>query len=209
MDQSGKSAAHQPELCLAVNAATVIFLAAVAILTLVAAIWDIRTRKLPNWLTVSGFVAALLFHVITGGVIGLGYSLLGFATGFSILLLLWLTGGGGAGDVKLMGALGAWLGAKGTLYVFFVSAVLVVIGFACWFIYRLVRHLLGGGPKGGSRKSLFETLRPKRSLADGKPAPRRGVVPFALPLALSTWLVLIAWRILDFPFLGAAPWFTT
>ncbi|MBX3414547.1 MAG: prepilin peptidase [Pirellulales bacterium] len=191
------------------NAATVVFLAAVGVLTLVAAFWDARTRKLPNWLTVSGFAAALLFHVTTGGLAGLGYSLVGFLTGFGILLLLWLTGGGGAGDVKLMGALGAWLGAKGTLYVFFVSAILVVIGFVGWFAYRLLRHLLGFDGKGGRRKNLFETLRPKRTLADGKPAPRRGIVPFALPLALSTWLVLLAWRILAIPVLGAAPWLVT
>jgi len=191
-----------------VNAVTVVFHVAVCALTLSAAISDLRTRKIPNWLTVTGFVAALVFHIATGGLPGLGYSLLGFLTGFSILLLLWLTGGGGAGDVKLMGALGAWLGWKGTLYVFFLSAVLIVIGFSCWFAFRLVRHLFGFEAKQGRQKSLFETLRPKRGSAEGKPSRRRGVVPFAIPLALSTWLLLLAWQILELPFLGAAPWAT-
>lgn len=190
------------------NAVTFVFLAAVCALTLIAAFLDLRTRKLPNWLTVSGFVAALIFHTATGGLAGLGYSLLGFLTGFAILLLLWLTGGGGAGDVKLMGALGAWLGWKGTLYVFLLSAVLIVIGFCCWFAYRLVRHLFGFDAKSGRGKTLFETLRPKRVGAEGKTVRRRGVVPFAIPLALSTWLVLLAWQILELPFLGAAPWAT-
>ena len=49
------------------------------------------------------------------------------ATGFGILLVLWLIGGGGGGDVKLMGALGAWVGASLIMKVFFVSAVLIAV----------------------------------------------------------------------------------
>lgn len=190
------------------NTATLVFLAAVSTLTLVAAYWDVKTRKLPNWLTVSGFVAALVFHTTIGGIAGLGDSLLGFLTGFAILLILWLTGGGGAGDVKLMGALGAWLLWKGTLCVFFLSAILIVIGYGCWLVYRVGRIVVGVDARPGRRKSLFETLRPKRTSTDGKPVRRRGVVPFALPLAVSTWLLLLAWQLLEFPLMSTAPWGT-
>ena len=91
----------------------------VVIFTAVAAYIDWKTRKLPNVLTVSFFLAGLLFHLIHGAVTGgwsgafgeLLFALKGFGVGFGILLPLWLIGGGGAGDVKLFGALGAWLGA--------------------------------------------------------------------------------------------------
>ena len=67
---------------------------------------DLKTRRIPNGLTVPAFVCGVVFHVIRGGWAGLGFSLGGFATGFGILLVLWLIGGGGGGDVKLMG--GHW-----------------------------------------------------------------------------------------------------
>jgi len=84
-----------------------VFVLVVGAFTAVAAVSDLRTRRLPNWLTVPAFAAGLLAHTVVNGFAGLGFALLGFATGFGLLLVLWLIGGGGGGDVKLMGALGA------------------------------------------------------------------------------------------------------
>ncbi len=102
---------------LQVDISSVILMVAVGGFTLVAAVWDLRTKRLPNWITVPAFVAGVIFHVVLGAVTqtpwlsGAGHGLLsalaGFATGFLPLMVLWLTGGGGAGDVKLMGAVGA------------------------------------------------------------------------------------------------------
>lgn len=93
----------------------------------VAVTIDIKTRRIPNWLTVPTFVAGLLYHIITGGWSGLGFALGGFGVGFGILLILWLIGGGGGGDVKLMGAIGAWLGAPITIIIFIGSALFALI----------------------------------------------------------------------------------
>ena len=183
------------------SAASVVFLAAVGVLTLVAALWDLKTRKLPNWLTVSGFVGALAYHLLTSGWNGLLFSLGGFATGFSILLVLWLIGGGGAGDVKLMGALGAWLGAMVTLYVFILSAMLVLIGYTVWLFVQIVRWMFGMEAADGPKRTLLQTVMPrsKAKKKDGQTSStrRRGVLPFAVPVAVSTWLVLFAWKLLD------------
>ena len=89
------------------------FLIAVLVFTIIAMVTDLSTRKLPNWLTVPAFVAAIVFHTFTSGWRGLGLCMGGFAVGFGLLLVLWLIGGGGGGEVKLMGALGAWLGPRG------------------------------------------------------------------------------------------------
>jgi len=99
----------------------------VATFVLVAAISDYRTRRLPNWLTVPACGAAIVLHTAVNGLTGLTFAMLGFATGFSILLVLWLIGGGGGGDVKLMGALGAWLGASLTVHVFLFTAALAAL----------------------------------------------------------------------------------
>src|SRR5262245_53599856 len=93
-----------------------------------AAVIDVRTRRIPNWLTVSGLATGIIFQTAIGGISGLGLALAGFAVGFGILLVLWLVGGGGGGDVKLMAAIGAWVGPLHALYVFFLSTVFVVLG---------------------------------------------------------------------------------
>ncbi|MHA7964553.1 A24 family peptidase [Paenibacillus sp. CAU 1782] len=84
--------------------------AAVSLLLLIAFASDLRTQKIPNGLNLIFFCAALLFFVCSEGMNGLKASLLGATAGFIPLLLLYWAKGIGAGDVKLFGAAGAWLG---------------------------------------------------------------------------------------------------
>jgi prepilin peptidase CpaA len=88
---------------------------AVAIAGIGAAI-DIRTRRIPNVLTFGGAAAAFAYFAFTGGMNGLGQSAGGWATGIGLFLPIFLLGGMGAGDVKLLGAVGAWLGPTETLH---------------------------------------------------------------------------------------------
>ncbi|WP_424767142.1 A24 family peptidase [Paenibacillus sp. sgz302251] len=85
--------------------------AALASLFIGAFITDVRTQIIPNRLTVSFFVAALLYDFVMNGMTGLITAAAGAAAGFVPLLLLHLAKGIGAGDVKLFGAIGAWTGA--------------------------------------------------------------------------------------------------
>jgi prepilin peptidase CpaA len=82
----------------------------------VGAAIDVRTRRIPNVLTFGGTIAALVYHVYLGGVAGLGQSAAGWALGIALFLPMFLLRGMGAGDVKLLGAAGAWLGPMGVLY---------------------------------------------------------------------------------------------
>jgi prepilin peptidase CpaA len=178
-------------------AAQWLFFVAVAAFTLAAAVTDLRTRRLPNWLTVPAFAAALVFHGVSGGLSGLGEALAGFAVGFGALFVLWLIGGGGGGDVKLMGALGAWLGPKGTLLVFFLSAVFALIGTAGVVMVELVRHGFQGARSALAPRSGESQARRKTKKNAESPQPRRRrVMPYAAPVAVATWLVL-AWRFLQ------------
>ena len=82
---------------------------AVVAITLVASDTDFRSRRIPNVLTFSALLAALIAHSIVGGLPALQQTLIGAAVAGGILLPGWLMGWMGAGDVKLMAAVGAWL----------------------------------------------------------------------------------------------------
>jgi len=82
---------------------------------------DWRTRRIPNWLTVSGFFAGIAANAILGGWWGLVQSLEGAGLALGLLLPLVLVRGLGAGDWKLMGALGAVMGWRPMLFVLFTS----------------------------------------------------------------------------------------
>src|SRR5215470_8397126 len=76
----------------------------------VACATDLRTRRIPNVLTFGAALAGLMFQFATGGVGALGQAALGWLLGALVFLLPFALGGLGGGDVKLLAALGAWLG---------------------------------------------------------------------------------------------------
>ncbi len=180
-----------------------VFISIVAVFTTVAAVSDLRTRQLPNWLTVPSFVAAVVAHSVVNGLDGLGFALAGFGTGFGLLLVLWLIGGGGGGDVKLMGALGAWLGTRLIVTVFLASAVLAALA----SLAILLAGMLDRGYRDVHRRYIetSETGRSGRNRAAGEETRRaarvqRRVMPYAVPVALGTWAVLaLAWRVQELP----------
>jgi prepilin peptidase CpaA len=81
----------------------------------VAAAVDMKTGRIPNALTFGATLAALLFHAIDGGVSGFGWALAGCGIGLAVFFPFFALGGLGAGDVKLVAALGTWLGPLGVL----------------------------------------------------------------------------------------------
>ena len=90
-------------------------LAALAIAS-VACVCDLRTRRIPNWLTFGAAAAGMVFHLTTGGLSGFERSAGGWLIGAALLMAPYALGGMGGGDVKLVGALGAWLGPGDTFW---------------------------------------------------------------------------------------------
>ena len=79
-------------------------------LCVVASAFDVRSRRIPNALTFGAVAAALAFHGWTRGLEGILGAASGFGVGFALFFPMFALGGMGAGDVKLLAALGAWLG---------------------------------------------------------------------------------------------------
>jgi len=86
----------------------------VAIAAVAAAI-DMKTGRIPNALTFGATLAALLYHTIDGGASGFAWALAGCGIGLALFFPFFALGGLGAGDVKLVAALGTWLGPLGVL----------------------------------------------------------------------------------------------
>jgi len=94
----------------------------VALLVALWAGWlDWRFRRIPNWLTVSGFALGLAVNAGLSGWDGIKGGLEGAGIGLGVLLIPVMMRGIGAGDLKLMGALGAILGPWKLVEVLFVS----------------------------------------------------------------------------------------
>ena len=161
-----------------------LLLCALAIAT-VGAVKDFRGHRIPNWLTYSGLVAALVVRPGLGGWTELRGGLVGMMFAGGIFFLLFLLGGMGGGDVKLMAAVGAWVGAAQVGVLLIMSALaggLLATG------YVLVH------------KRMFESLRNmvellRHHLTDGlKPHPTLNVqqegtlrLPYGLAIAIGTF----------------------
>jgi prepilin peptidase CpaA len=181
------------------TARLIVFLLGVGGFTLAAAVCDARTRRIPNKLTVPAFLAGLVFQVafngwagVAGvGGAGLGSALLAFLVGFGTFFVLWLIGGGGGGDVKLMGALSVWLGFRMTLSVVIASTLIVVaatVGIMAWSaLTRGTRktkekYVATGKPMNRKMKHQPETVAQKQ---------QRRVMAYAVPVAVATWGVVL------------------
>lgn len=84
---------------------------------------DLRFRKIPNGLTFSLILSGFILNGYFEGFAGLKYSIFGFALGILFLYIPFSVGGVGAGDVKLLGALGSLLGPGMVFRIFLASAV--------------------------------------------------------------------------------------
>ena len=90
---------------------------------IVAAIIDIRIQKIPNILTFPAIVVGLTYHSVANGLSGFIFSSEGLAMGIAIFLIPYMMGGMGAGDAKLMGAVGAMIGPKGVMIACLFTAI--------------------------------------------------------------------------------------
>jgi len=153
-------------------------------ITLVAAWLDFRTRKIPNWLTVPAFILGVALRTVLAGWPGAKASLEGAGLALALLLPLVLLRALGAGDWKLMGAAGAFLGPILFLFVLlgsiFVSGLMAVVEMMRTRRVRETFHnmlvLIRGFFSFGLRAN------PKISLDN----PKLLKLPFGVAVALST-----------------------
>ena len=106
------------------HAISLLLMTMLALGLLGAAITDVRSCKIPNAITFSLALWGLLIHGFTNGLEGLLFSLKGLGVGLGLLIMFYIWGGMGAGDVKLLGAVGAIIGPSDVFIAFLVTASL-------------------------------------------------------------------------------------
>ncbi len=161
-----------------------VLVVAMVVFTAVAAAWDLREKRIPNKLTLPMFFAGWVYQIAFHGWAGVLDGLAGFAIGFGILFVLWFIGGGGGGDVKLMGAMSVWMGFRLTLLVLVASTVAVIIVTLATVAWGVMNR--------GMRKTQ-QKLKGRVGETRAQKQARR-ILPYAVPVALATWVVL-AWKI--------------
>lgn len=85
---------------------------------------DGRQRRVPNWLNALLLLAGIAMQCLHPQGAGLATALYGALVGLAVLILPWMMHGMGAGDVKLMAAIGAWFGPGMTLWAFVAGAIM-------------------------------------------------------------------------------------
>lgn len=98
--------------------------ALLAVLVITAAFFDLRSRKIPNWLSTAGCLAGLAGNAALSDWAGVRTALLGFGLAFGVYLGLYLLHAMGAGDVKLMAAAGAVAGWRAWLLIFLATSLI-------------------------------------------------------------------------------------
>ncbi len=151
-----------------------------------AAIIDGWKLKVPNWLTYHFVIGGLAFAAWSGGTSGLLWALAGSALGLALLLPLYAIGGMGAGDVKLLAGVGAWMGPALTLGAFAATAItggLMALAMVAWS-GEYIRHW-----------AMFQTIgheiltvRDPASLSEKAAArkPSMMLLPYGIPITVGS-----------------------
>ena len=163
---------------------------AVLLVVSVAVAFDVHTRRIPNALNFGAAAAAVCFAFFQAGVSGMTSALAGWVLGAALFFPFFALGGMGAGDVKLLAALGAWLGPIDAVYLAVFSSlaggvaalvVSVLRGYlrqAFSNLWLMLMHWRVVGP----------TPVPGLTLRDGR-APRLAyAIPIAAGVLCTLWL---------------------
>ena len=162
----------------------------VTITLIVAAVIDGMKLKVPNWITYPMIIAGWIYSATCVAGYpwweGLLYSLIGTAVGLALLMPAYAIGGMGAGDVKLLAGIGAWIWSKDTIYSFAVSAlvggviaVIMVVLKKSWFKHKSQFWMICN--------EILTVKDPEKLAAiAAERKPTMMLLPYGIPIAIGT-----------------------
>ena len=154
------------------------------------AVSDVRGKRIPNWLTYSSLGAGLLLRTALQGWHGLAQGGLGGLAGGGVFFLFFLVHGMGAGDVKLMAAVGAWVGVQ---HIALTMVATAIAGAGLAVFYMLFYRRIGSTLQNMGELLHFHLtsgVRPHPEINLQDPAAIR--VPYGLAIAMGTFFLFIS-----------------
>jgi prepilin peptidase CpaA len=156
---------------------------------------DYRQRRVPNWLNAAIALAGFGVQAYFNGLSGVGTGALGLGVGFAVLIVPWLMHGMGAGDVKLMMAIGVWLGPWMTFLSFcagamvggLIAAVMILSTGRLWQAYGNLAVIMD---KCSHATTLFSEYGSTKSFGSSSQ-----LLPYGVPLTIGTLLILFGGRL--------------
>jgi len=152
---------------------------------------DYKERRVPNWLNAVIGLIGLGMQAWFFGWEGMGQGLLGCLVGFVALILPWMMHGMGAGDVKLMMAIGVWLGPWWTFISFcvgvivggIIAVVMILSTGRLWSAYANMTTIMN---KMSDRSKVFTEYGSAKSFATEGGSQ---LLPYGVPLTIGTLMV--------------------
>jgi prepilin peptidase CpaA len=151
-----------------------------------AAVIDGLKLRVPNWLTAHLVLGGLGYATWAHGGAGFAWALTGAALGLALLLPLYAIGGMGAGDVKLLAGVGAWVGPAATFGAFATSAVVggvIAVGMVAWS-GDYIRHWVQMQTIGHEILSVRSPT--KLAVIAAARKPNMMLLPYAIPLSIGS-----------------------
>jgi len=168
-----------------------------------SAVIDLRTRKIPNIVTYPAMLLAIGYHALASEGAGVYFSLSGLAVGILVLILPYLLGGMGAGDAKLMGTVGVFIGPKNVFIAFIYTAIIgglyaLLLVLMNWRLFRGILERRWATVKNIVLTRHYQP-RPADADADGASAPK---LCYGIAIALGTmihiFLEMNGYRLIEF-----------
>jgi len=171
-----------------INTATAFVL---SVLLVVAVATDLKSHRIPNLLLLPALGLALMLHTVNGGMVGLVTAVGGLALGLAMLLPLYAVGGMAAGDVKLLGVVGSFLGPWGalvaglaTMMAGAVLGIAIILWQRCWPLLENHAALFSGAHHSSTRTPPVSRTDQTRSARSARPEITN--IPYAPAVAAGT-----------------------
>lgn len=170
----------------------------------VSGFFDLKERRIPNKITFTGILIGILFNLYSGGWMGLLQGVFGMFAGLAIFFLPFVMGGMGAGDVKLMGAIGALMGwefsVMTALYSAIVGGAMVIIHLLYKgklretlkkMMYAMINMLLEFATRLGYNETVYKA---HEKFSKNGHDYKKIYIPYGVAIAGGAVLVLIAYQ---------------
>ena len=152
---------------------------------------DYKQKRVPNWLNLTLIIAGFVIQGCYFGWSGLTTGMWGLLAGFGLLIVPWMMHGMGAGDVKLMAAIGAWFGPWMTLVAFGVGAglgaviavIMILASGKLWLAYANMGTILN---KMTQPDKIFSEYGSAKSFGETS-----SLLPYGVPLTMGSIVILI------------------